>query len=128
MFFFFLMCRRPPISTRTDTLCPYTTLFRSEHGNSCLVVDDVRLIVHMIELDAKRCRIRQTGFNATTEANAIAPGAADTRRADLVALIADEAIDRKSVVQGKSVSGRVDLGGRGMINKKTKEDNKKNEK
>src|SRR3546814_21023498 len=23
------MIRRPPISTRTDTLCPYTTLFRS---------------------------------------------------------------------------------------------------
>src|SRR3546814_17015770 len=28
-FFFFLMIRRPPRSTRTDTLCPYTTLFRS---------------------------------------------------------------------------------------------------
>src|SRR3546814_1790 len=27
--FFFLMIRRPPISTRTDTLFPYTTLFRS---------------------------------------------------------------------------------------------------
>src|SRR3546814_8648727 len=27
--FFFLMIRRPPRSTRTDTLCPYTTLFRS---------------------------------------------------------------------------------------------------
>src|SRR3546814_14006128 len=27
--FFFLMRRRPPISTRTDTLLPYTTLFRS---------------------------------------------------------------------------------------------------
>src|SRR3546814_20182507 len=26
---FFLMRRRPPISTRTDTLFPYTTLFRS---------------------------------------------------------------------------------------------------
>src|SRR3546814_20131810 len=26
---FFLMIRRPPISTRTDTLFPYTTLFRS---------------------------------------------------------------------------------------------------
>src|SRR3546814_14411151 len=25
----FLMIRRPPRSTRTDTLCPYTTLFRS---------------------------------------------------------------------------------------------------
>src|SRR3546814_1154600 len=30
LFFFFLMIRRPPISTRTDTLFPYTTLFRSE--------------------------------------------------------------------------------------------------
>src|SRR3546814_16517312 len=30
MFFFFLMIRRPPRSTRTDTLFPYTTLFRSE--------------------------------------------------------------------------------------------------
>src|SRR3546814_8442601 len=30
--FFFLMIRRPPRSTRTDTLFPYTTLFRS-----CLV-------------------------------------------------------------------------------------------
>src|SRR3546814_20779447 len=29
MFFFFLMIRRPPRSTRTDTLFPYTTLFRS---------------------------------------------------------------------------------------------------
>src|SRR3546814_10307114 len=27
--FFFLMIRRPPISTLTDTLFPYTTLFRS---------------------------------------------------------------------------------------------------
>src|SRR3546814_4189880 len=27
--FFFLMIRRPPESTRTDTLFPYTTLFRS---------------------------------------------------------------------------------------------------
>src|SRR3546814_6519665 len=36
--FFFLMIRRPPRSTRTDTLFPYTTLFRSvieydPHGN-----------------------------------------------------------------------------------------------
>src|SRR3546814_8220771 len=29
-FFFFLMIRRPPRSTRTDTLFPYTTLFRSQ--------------------------------------------------------------------------------------------------
>src|SRR3546814_11937704 len=29
---FFLMIRRPPRSTRTDTLFPYTTLFRSAAG------------------------------------------------------------------------------------------------
>src|SRR3546814_5182905 len=29
VWFFFLMIRRPPRSTRTDTLFPYTTLFRS---------------------------------------------------------------------------------------------------
>src|SRR3546814_11795240 len=29
---FFLMIRRPPRSTRTDTLFPYTTLFRSHPG------------------------------------------------------------------------------------------------
>src|SRR3546814_5696790 len=29
---FFLMIRRPPRSTRTDTLFPYTTLFRSPFG------------------------------------------------------------------------------------------------
>src|SRR3546814_16515606 len=28
-YIFFLMIRRPPRSTRTDTLFPYTTLFRS---------------------------------------------------------------------------------------------------
>src|SRR3546814_7032639 len=34
-FFFFLMIRRPPRSTLTDTLFPYTTLFRSpETGTS----------------------------------------------------------------------------------------------
>src|SRR3546814_15616269 len=34
MCFFFLMIRRPPRSTRTDTLFPYTTLFRSDVGGS----------------------------------------------------------------------------------------------
>src|SRR3546814_640302 len=34
LFFFFLMIRRPPRSTRTDTLFPYTTLFRSRNGRA----------------------------------------------------------------------------------------------
>src|SRR3546814_3946065 len=32
--FFFLIIRRPPRSTRTDTLCPYTSLFRSRGRHS----------------------------------------------------------------------------------------------
>src|SRR3546814_8151066 len=35
--FFFLMIRRPPRSTRTDTLFPYTTLFRSP-----LLLDEIK--------------------------------------------------------------------------------------
>src|SRR3546814_17414881 len=33
VFVFFLMIRRPPRSTRTDTLFPYTTLFRSDRAD-----------------------------------------------------------------------------------------------
>src|SRR3546814_9176701 len=45
MCFFFLMIRRPPRSTRTDTLFPYTTLFRSlpgrpEAAEDSKVIDD----------------------------------------------------------------------------------------
>src|SRR3546814_6819225 len=32
------MRRRPPSSTRTDTLVPYTSLFRSKGGGGCRVV------------------------------------------------------------------------------------------
>src|SRR3546814_17415345 len=39
-YIFFLIIRRPPRSTRTDTLLPYTTLFRS-HQNDLLIPPDV---------------------------------------------------------------------------------------
>src|SRR3546814_4019808 len=38
---FFLMIRRPPRSTRTDTLFPYTTLFRSRNGRSVSELADI---------------------------------------------------------------------------------------
>src|SRR3546814_12197242 len=43
-FVLFLMIRRPPRSTRTDTLFPYTTLFRSE--------DLIRLALQRFEAPA----------------------------------------------------------------------------
>src|SRR3546814_3004367 len=40
MLFFFLMFLRPPITTRTYTLCPYTPLFRSlVNGIGCRFMD-----------------------------------------------------------------------------------------
>src|SRR3546814_15282520 len=42
---FFLMIRRPPRSTRTDTLFPYTTLFRSFHAAWESEKSDISLIL-----------------------------------------------------------------------------------
>src|SRR3546814_14594888 len=42
---FFLMIRRPPRSTRTDTLFPYTTLFRSAIDAHAVVPADVGMCV-----------------------------------------------------------------------------------
>src|SRR3546814_5111314 len=36
------MIRRPPRSTRTDTLFPYTTLFRSKHGGANEVAFEIQ--------------------------------------------------------------------------------------
>src|SRR3546814_13736631 len=53
--FFFLMIRRPPRSTRTDTLFPYTTLFRS-----CMAV----LGPTQIPVDRPGLRIQHPGHAA----------------------------------------------------------------
>src|SRR3546814_14630689 len=47
--FFFLMIRRPPRSTRTDTLFPYTTLFRSEVVG---MIVERRVITELIDAGA----------------------------------------------------------------------------
>src|SRR3546814_14832301 len=44
--FFFLMIRRPPRSTRTDTLLPYTTLFRSSDGSVAFASELKGLLRH----------------------------------------------------------------------------------
>src|SRR3546814_8932785 len=63
-FFFFLMIRRPPRSTRTDTLFPYTTLFRSPpllqsqaRENRSELVDFQATIA-----DAANCTLVQNGI------------------------------------------------------------------
>src|SRR3546814_19194371 len=57
LFFFFLKIRRPPISTRTDTLVPYTTLFRSLGGGA------LRLSPAAVRRDRRVHRLRRAGGN-----------------------------------------------------------------
>src|SRR3546814_6156538 len=54
MLFFVLMIRRPPRSTRTDTLFPYTTLFRSRLHLFALHQSDHRSIREASRRDGRR--------------------------------------------------------------------------
>src|SRR3546814_16987626 len=124
------MIRRPPRSTRTDTLFPYTTLFRSQRADGgCRQAPA-----------ADPRPLRRGARGADHERPHVAVGArlrgrrpAGRAAAPHLAL-ADEGAgpggggpacrgarrDRKSVVEGKSVSVRVDLGGRRIIKKKNR--------
>src|SRR3546814_19560725 len=53
------MIRRPPRSTRTDTLFPYTTLFRSDHGSGFAetVIDGQAWRVYAIEDQDRDVRV-----------------------------------------------------------------------
>src|SRR3546814_18313082 len=98
------MLRRPPRSTRTDTLFPYTTLFRSDAGGW---LDGKPAIV-----TRKVGRGSITYVGAWLEPDAMAKLAAsllaDAKVGPIVAdahpdlEIAERARDRKSVVEGKS--------------------------
>src|SRR3546814_20631077 len=125
------MIRRPPRSTRTDTLCPYTTLFRSEAKNnaeSLIHSTERQLEEHGDKFDAAlKSEIEAAVAEAKTAVEGGDP-AAMTEKSQALAQAAmklGQAIyekaqqDRKSVVSGKSVYVRVDIGGRRSIQKKT---------
>src|SRR3546814_7055744 len=59
IYVFFLMIRRPPRSTRTDTLFPYTTLFRSNGVCPAVAVAD-----RVAERHAHRVAVRFQLFGA----------------------------------------------------------------
>src|SRR3546814_11862759 len=58
--FFFLMIRRPPRSTRTDTLFPYTTLFRSARSRHAC--EDEECHLHGDRDDAADQRVAQREY------------------------------------------------------------------
>src|SRR3546814_2510858 len=57
VFFFFLRIRRPPRSTRTDTLFPYTTLFRSHRRIGIRAIHIAIAYALRLGLDSQRDRI-----------------------------------------------------------------------
>src|SRR3546814_10960375 len=140
------MIRRPPRSTRTDTLFPYTTLFRSEccparqgFGGTRIsrkprkraaghqqaqAMPALDTIAGRPALDGDLPGIRQTvRFRDRTQPQ-IAIG--DMHGPAVLADIAETDVeiamlDRKGVVVGKGGSGRVGLGGTQIIKKQKKE-------
>src|SRR3546814_16841055 len=67
------MIRRPPRSTRTDTLFPYTTLFRSGFAASFIALFVLRMAVGALEAPAYpiNSRVVTTWFPARERATAI---------------------------------------------------------
>src|SRR3546814_12674218 len=131
------MTRRPPSSTRTDTLFPYTTLFRSVRGDPALIQ---RVVQMVLELDR---RAESTGDvrvvmleHASAEqllpvlqqlvGQPQAAGSGDAPVSSAVATSVDHSQaqviaatpDPHGVVSGKRVSDRVGLGGRRTHKKK----------
>src|SRR3546814_16356636 len=101
------MVRRPPRSTRTDTLFPYTTLFRSGRrrcgGRGAQEQGGIGRVELGVELGGE---VGVGGRSAGDEAEG------DAARPDRQRYVLG---DRKSVVSGKSVSVRVDPGGRRLL-------------
>src|SRR3546814_18325275 len=128
------MIRRPPRSTRTDTLFPYTTLFRSgitvdrshflatpgldRHG-AYVALSRHRdgMALHYGRDDFKD----QDKLVRTLSRERAKDMATDYDKADPARSFAGR--DRKSGVLGTRVSVRVDFGGRRYIQKQTKKIN-----
>src|SRR3546814_17392372 len=100
------MIRRPPRSTRTDTLFPYTTLFRSPVPGRIAAVDEavpyrIRPLDQMLEI-----------LEALFDPANLGQGRRHVEAAS------QEAVDRKSSGWGRGGAEGLILVGRGTIKKK----------
>src|SRR3546814_14446810 len=131
------MLRRPPRSTLTDTLFPYTTLFRSfgkerkeypERIARILQLAALRLAVGRGRGQRRGAEIIVDRRRIIVEIDVVGFGHIIVERMAVAEPVAVEIggieADRKSVGEGKGVAGRVDLGGRSGSEKKRRTTNK----
>src|SRR3546814_11954077 len=127
------MIRRPPRSTRTDTLFPYTTLFRSGYGPErafqwpparksqsrpmkAIAGVGGRGMVFQRGAERSLCGVAVVSLlGLTAPPLLVQPLSNDleTKLLELERTLDQQRLEiaRKSYVKGKSVSARVDLGG-----------------
>src|SRR3546814_12558152 len=127
---FFLMIRRPPRSTRTDTLFPYTTLFRSNQRFKIVARNRLDIVRqpggeavpgkprwHLLRLARSSLDRDLPEMRGRQHRDRRAGGKTDTDPTRLLRLARHGhrppfgQQDRKGVVEGKGVAGRVSLGG-----------------
>src|SRR3546814_18950727 len=109
--FFFLMIRRPPRSTRTDTLFPYTTLFRGVgHGAAARRhrVGPGLFLHHRRGRDRARDRLRPPDGARRS----IARGRGDQQRDGPRLRVGGRSLDRPVELGDRSIPG--EAGGRGV--------------
>src|SRR3546814_6401576 len=109
LFFFFLMIRRPPRSTRTDTLFPYTTLFRSGRRHPAIFA--IRLRPAALQADRVAEAARPAAIGIVDEALPAAPVTSELgHRQTLPRRVAgrDDRILRRNIREGVSVGMRAD--------------------
>src|SRR3546814_19117518 len=135
------MIRRPPRSTRTDTLFPYTTLFRSAHQSGPCNDDLADRLYAKYRAGPRRSRhlgrerystsrdelllLRWQGQTASRGRRTWRYEAGGKGNCRGQSVTSTEPGDRMSVVEGKSGSVGVDLGGGSIITKNKPRDNYK---
>src|SRR3546814_17853839 len=123
------MIRRPPRSTRTDTLFPYTTLCRSSRDEDVLLERwrDAVVQLRALVLPDDDGDPGLPNYGSSFRESDSAPVPARDLPFGVPPFLGNDAWgrarhpprrDRKRVVEGKSVSERVDLGGRSILKKK----------
>src|SRR3546814_17986090 len=119
LFFFFLMFRRPPRSTRTYTLFPYTTLFRSQTKQAAASaieaagghyvdvalmapVNPARLAIQLLlsgsEAESAADRLGRLGFTQCLTVGALVGGASSLKMIRSVLVTGFEALSATGLI------------------------------